>query len=47
MAPSTKTAATTDEALMVRVQRDDTSAFAELYDRHGAQAFLVARAGLP
>lgn len=44
MSPSTKVAAKTDEALMVRVQSDDTGAFAELYDRHAARAFLVARA---
>jgi RNA polymerase sigma-70 factor (ECF subfamily) len=32
-----------DEALMVRAQANDTSAFARLYDRHSTQAFQVAR----
>ena len=34
----------TDGALMERVQRGDQDAFAELYDRHSAPAFRVARA---
>ena len=33
-----------DEALMGRVQADDTEAFAELYDRHSGRALRVARA---
>lgn len=36
--------APTDEALMTRVQADDTEAFATLYDRHAERAFRVARA---
>lgn len=34
----------TDEALMTRVQAEDTAAFATLYDRHAERAFRVARA---
>ena len=33
-----------DDALMRRACADDPDAFAELYDRHGARAFRVARA---
>jgi RNA polymerase sigma-70 factor, ECF subfamily len=32
-----------DDALMARVQRDDTNAFGELYDRHRGPAFDVAQ----
>ncbi len=32
-----------DEGLMQRIQADDVGAFAELYDRHSARAFGVAR----
>lgn len=35
---------TSDEELMRRVQRDDTQAFATLFDRHGSQALGVASA---
>lgn len=42
MAPTTK-ADQTDEALMCRVQDDDSLAFGELYDRHVARALGVAR----
>jgi RNA polymerase sigma-70 factor (ECF subfamily) len=34
-----------DEALMRRVQRDETAAFEVLYDRHAGQALGVARSG--
>jgi RNA polymerase sigma-70 factor (ECF subfamily) len=37
------TARQDDEALMRRVQANDQAAFAELYDRHAALAFRVAR----
>ncbi len=33
----------TDAMLMIRAQADDGDAFAELYDRHSARAFRVAR----
>ena len=33
-----------DEGLMMRVQRNDTAAFAELYDRHAIRMFRVTRA---
>lgn len=36
-----------DESLMVRVQGGDKNAFAQLYDRHAAQAFQVARTTCP
>jgi RNA polymerase sigma-70 factor (ECF subfamily) len=35
---------TQDEALMARVQRDDSGAFGELYDRFSPRAYGVARA---
>jgi RNA polymerase sigma-70 factor (ECF subfamily) len=44
MAPALEAREQTDEALMIRVQADDTDAFAELYDRHAERAFRIARA---
>lgn len=44
MSPELKDKAQTDEALMIRVQDDDTDAFAELYDRHSVLALRIARA---
>jgi RNA polymerase sigma-70 factor (ECF subfamily) len=44
MSPKQRTFGRTDEELMARAQAGDTSAFAELYDRHATRAFRVARA---
>jgi RNA polymerase sigma-70 factor (ECF subfamily) len=40
--PLLDTAGVTDEALMLRVQREDLAAFAELYGRHSEHALRVA-----
>jgi RNA polymerase sigma-70 factor (ECF subfamily) len=44
VSPAPKAGEQSDATLMVRVQADDGDAFAELYDRHSARAFRVARA---
>lgn len=44
MSPALRDKVQTDSMLMVRAQADDGDAFAELYDRHSARAFRVARA---
>jgi RNA polymerase sigma-70 factor, ECF subfamily len=44
VSPALKDKVQTDAMLMVRAQADDGDAFAELYDRHSARAFRVARA---
>jgi RNA polymerase sigma-70 factor, ECF subfamily len=44
VSPALKEKVQTDAMLMVRAQADDGDAFAELYDRHWARAFRVARA---
>jgi len=44
VSPALKDKVQTDAMLMARAQADDSDAFAELYDRHSARAFRVARA---
>jgi RNA polymerase sigma-70 factor, ECF subfamily len=44
VSPAPKGTEQTDAVLMIRAQADDADAFAELYDRHSARAFRVARA---
>ena len=43
MSTSPQLAAATDEELMREVQADDPAAFGELYDRHAARAWKLAR----
>lgn len=44
MAPAPGNEERTDEALMARVQDDDTEAFGQLYDRHAGRALRIASA---